>query len=63
MMTTTMRFFNTAGPIKAEMHYHISPLARLDCDDLLQLIRQEKYFVLPRAAPDRQDLRAPSAAR
>ena len=46
MMTTTMRFFNTAGPIKAEMHYHISPLARLDCDDLLQLIRQEKYFVL-----------------
>ena len=46
MMTTTMRFFNTAGPIKAEMHYHISPLARLDCDDFLQLIRQEKYFVL-----------------
>ena len=46
MMTTTMRFFNTAGPIKAEMHYHISPLTRLDCDDFLQLIRQEKYFVL-----------------
>ena len=46
MTTTTMRFFNTAGPIKTEIHYHISPLARLDGDDLLQLIRQEKYFVL-----------------
>ena len=46
MTTTTMRFFNTAGPIKTEIHYHISPLARLDVNDLLQLIRQEKYFVL-----------------
>ena len=46
MTTTTMRFFNTAGPIKTEMHYHIPPLARIDADDLLQLIRQEKYFVL-----------------
>ena len=46
MTTTAMRFFNTAGPIKAEMHYHIPPLARLDVDDLLMLIRQEKYFVL-----------------
>ncbi len=46
MTTTAMRFFNTAGPIKAEMHYHIPPLTRLDVDDLLLLIRQEKYFVL-----------------
>ncbi|MDE2832738.1 MAG: ATP-binding protein [Gemmatimonadota bacterium] len=46
MTTTAMRFFNTAGPIKAEMHYHIPPLVRLDVDDLLMLIRQEKYFVL-----------------
>ena len=45
-MTTTMRFFNTAGPIDAEMHYHIPPLARLNVDDLLLLIRQRKYFVL-----------------
>ena len=29
-MTTTMRFFNTAGPIKADMHYHVPPLVRLD---------------------------------
>ena len=46
MTTTAMRFFNTAGPIDAEMHYHIPPLARLDVDDLLLLIRQRKYFVL-----------------
>ena len=45
-MTTTMRFFNTAGPIKADMHYHVPPLVRLDVEDLLLLIRQEKYFVL-----------------
>ncbi len=41
-----MRFFNTAGPIKPALHYHIPPLSRLDVDDLLLLIRQEKYFVL-----------------
>lgn len=41
-----MRFFNTAGPIDAEIHYHISPLARLAVEDMLLLIRQRKYFVL-----------------
>ena len=46
MTATAMRFFNTAGPINAEMHYHIPPLVRLDVDDLLLLIRQRKYFVL-----------------
>ncbi len=46
MTTTAMRFFNTAGPINAAMHYHIPPLVRLDLDDLLLLIRQWKYFVL-----------------
>ncbi len=46
MTTTAMRFFNTAGPIKAEMHYHVPPLARFDVEDLLLLIRQWKYFVL-----------------
>ena len=46
MTTTTVRFFNTAGPIDAEMHYHVPPLARLDVEDLLLLIRQRKYFVL-----------------
>ena len=46
MTTTAMRFFNTAGPIDAEIHYHIPPLARLDVNDLLLLIQQRKYFVL-----------------
>ena len=46
MTTTTMRFFNTAGPIKTDIHYHVPLLSRLDIDDLLLLIRQEKYFVL-----------------
>ena len=46
MTTTAMRFFNTAGPIDAEMHYHLPPLSRLDVEDLLLLIRQRKYFVL-----------------
>ena len=41
-----MRFFNTAGPVDAELHYQIPPLARLDLDNLLMLIRQRKYFVL-----------------
>ena len=46
MTMTTMRFFNTAGPIKTDIHYHVPLLSRLDVDDLLLLIRQGKYFVL-----------------
>ena len=46
MTTTAARFFNTAGPIDAEMHYHVPPLSRLDAEDLQLLIRQRKYFVL-----------------
>ena len=41
-----MRFFNTAGPMRAEKHYCVPPLSRLDVDDLLTLIRNERYFVL-----------------
>ena len=40
------RFFNTAGPIASDMHYHVPPLTRIDVEDLLLLIRQWKYFVL-----------------
>jgi hypothetical protein len=40
------RYFNTAGPIIKEDHYYISPLDRLDLDDVLSLIGQKKYFVL-----------------
>ena len=46
MTTTAMRFFNTAGPIDAAMHYHIPPLARIAVEDLLLLIQQRKYFIL-----------------
>ncbi|MCB1190342.1 MAG: AAA-like domain-containing protein [Leptospiraceae bacterium] len=40
------KFFNTAGPIKPENHYHIPPLERWDLDEITVLIEQEKYFVL-----------------
>ena len=41
-----MRFFNTAGPVRAEEHYAIPPLARGDVSGLLRLIRDKQYFVL-----------------
>ena len=41
-----MRFFNTEGPVKAAKHYSIPPLERLDLDEILTLVRWEKYFVL-----------------
>lgn len=41
-----MRFFNTAGPVDAARHYTLPPLSRIDLDDVLQLIEQQKYFVL-----------------
>ena len=40
------RFFNTAGPQQADIHYTIDPLHRFDLDDVLMLVRQRKYFVL-----------------
>ena len=40
------RFFNTAGPQKPDLHYTIDPLSRFDIDEVLMLIRQQKYFVL-----------------
>ena len=41
-----MRSFNTAGPIRPDRHYCIPPLARLNLDGVLTLVRDEKYFVL-----------------
>ena len=41
-----MRKFNTEGPVRADRHYHVPPLTRIDLDDVLGLIRDEKYFVL-----------------
>ena len=41
-----MRFFNTTGPVRPGKHYSIPPLERLDLDDVLGLVRDERYFVL-----------------
>ena len=41
-----MRFFNTAGPVRAEDHFLIDPLTRIDLQELMLLIDQKKYFVL-----------------
>ena len=41
-----MRFFNTAGPNKPELHYCVPALERLDLDEALRLVREQKYFVL-----------------
>jgi hypothetical protein len=41
-----MRFFNTAGPIKTDIHYYLPPLERLNKDEIFNLIAQQKYFVL-----------------
>ena len=41
-----MRFFNTSGPVVAADHYCVPPLARLDLDEILTLVRQKRYFVL-----------------
>ena len=41
-----MRTFNTAGPVVAADHYRIPPLERIDLPEVLDLIRDKKYFVL-----------------
>jgi hypothetical protein len=41
-----MKFFNTAGPNKSDIHYTIPPLTRWDMEEILTLIEQKKYFVL-----------------
>ena len=41
-----MRFFNTTGPVRPDKHYCVAPLGRLDLEDVLSLVRNERYFVL-----------------
>ena len=41
-----MRKFNTEGPVRPHKHYCIPPLDRLNLDDVLGRIRDERYFVL-----------------
>ena len=40
------KFFNTAGPIRADHNYFIPPLERFDLDDVLMRIDLEKYFLM-----------------
>ncbi|NEX17928.1 MAG: hypothetical protein C1943_15240 [Halochromatium sp.] len=41
-----MRFFNTEGPVRADLHYLLPPLTRWDLENVLALIEQQKYFLL-----------------
>ena len=41
-----MKFFNTEGPIKPELHYYIPVAQRIDLDEIKALIERQKYFVL-----------------
>jgi hypothetical protein len=42
----TAKFFNTAGPIREDIHYFIPVAQRIDLPEILSLIDQQKYFVL-----------------
>lgn len=46
LSATYPRFFNTAGPVNCALHYCLPPLERFDLPTILNLIRQQKYFVL-----------------
>ena len=37
-----VRTFNTAGPVRGNRHYQIAPLSRIDLEEVLGLIRDEK---------------------
>ncbi len=41
---TLMKFFTTAGPVKPKNHYYVAD--RLHEAEVLQLIEQQKYFIL-----------------
>ena len=55
-----MRSFNREGPVVARKHYCIPPLVRVDLDRILNLIRDERYFILhaPRQTGKTSALRA-----
>ena len=46
MGDVNMKFFNTAGPNKPDIHYTLDPLSRWNLDELLTLIDAQKYFIL-----------------
>jgi hypothetical protein len=45
-MKPLKKIFNTAGPIKPEIHYCIDPLTRINLEEIETLIEYGKYFVL-----------------
>ena len=57
-----MRFFNTEGPVRAEDHYAIPPLKRGNVGEILQLIRDKRYFVLTRHGRRARPRRSSSCA-
>ena len=46
ILQVRVRHFNTEGPVDPRDHYCVPPLERVDLDDLLWMIRREKFFVL-----------------
>lgn len=45
-MYPVAKFFNTAGPIQADIHYNVPPLQRIELAEIELLIAQRKYFIL-----------------
>ena len=41
-----MRRFNTEAPMRPDDRYAMQPLERMDLEELLDLIRAERYFAL-----------------
>jgi len=41
-----MKIFTTEGPVNSQKHYCLPPLERFDLVDILDLIDNEKYFLL-----------------
>lgn len=41
-----MRTFNIAGPIRTDEHYYVPLLQRIDLQQVLTMIRQNRYFVI-----------------
>lgn len=40
------KFFNVAGPCEADLNYMLPPTARLNMDEIMNLIRDRRYFIL-----------------
>ncbi|OVE81127.1 hypothetical protein BVY04_03980 [bacterium M21] len=42
----TEKYFNTAGPVRADQHYILPPLERQGIESIRTLVEQERYFML-----------------